>query len=236
MTGRFGLAMRMARSVSMPLMPGSMMSRITRSTASSASSTESASSPLAAMATSKPSRRSTASRTSRRTSSSSTIRIRIDLCPSVLRRGGGARQRYCELSAVAGSALHRDFAIRSVQDATGDRQTQARPSLTALGRDQRLEDPAEQFGRDPFAVVFDPDVDALTVLLHVNPDVATLPHSISSVEENVGQNLLQVMKVPTHPHFRNVGDVDRDRLRFEEVFMQRERGGDQDRHADDLAG
>ena len=34
MTGRCGLEMRMARSVSMPLMPGSMTSRMTRSTSS----------------------------------------------------------------------------------------------------------------------------------------------------------------------------------------------------------
>jgi len=52
-----------AAGVSMPLMPGSMMSRMTRSMFSSWSRTERASSPLAAMTTSKPSRRSMTSRT-----------------------------------------------------------------------------------------------------------------------------------------------------------------------------
>ena len=97
-----------------------------------------------------------------------------------------------------------------MQDAAGDRETQARTTLTALGRDQRLEDSSDQIGGDPLAVVFDPDVDVLTILLHIDPDPATLAHCVTGVEENVGQNLLQVMKVPAYEDFGDIADVDRD--------------------------
>src|SRR6266545_6053607 len=210
MTGKYGLEMRIARNVSMPLMPGNMTSRITRSIASSVSRTASACSPLEAMTTSKPSLRRTASSTSRRTSSSSTIRIRIALGPSVRFHPAATRQRYRELRSVAWRALYADVSIRSVQDTAGDRQPETRSSLPAFGRDQRLENPAENLRRDSFAVVFDPDIDPFSTLLGCNPDVAPLVHRVSSIEENVGENLLQVVKVPADFHLRDVAEMDRD--------------------------
>src|SRR5205823_2881577 len=210
MTGRFGLEMRIARSVSMPLMPGSITSRMTRSMASSSSRTASACSPLAAMTTSKPSRRRTASSTSRRTSSSSTMRMRICLGSSVLCDTRSPWQRYREFRAVTRCALYGDVPLRRVQDAAGDGKAEARPTLPAFGRDQRLEDPADEVRRDSLAVVLDPDLDLFPLLHRRDPDVAMLADRIASVQENVGQNLLQVVKVPSHLDFRDMADVDRD--------------------------
>src|SRR5712691_5410176 len=236
MTGRWGLAMRIARSVSIPLMPGSMMSRMTRSTFSSSSSTERACSPLEAMATSNPSRRRTASRTSRRTSSSSTIRIRIDLRPSVLPHAHRPRQRYCELGALPGSAGHCDIAIRGLEDPAGDGQPQTGASLPSLRGHQRLEDPGHQVSWDPLSIVPDSNVDPFTALLHGNPDVAAFANRIASIEENVGQNLLQVVKVPPDLNFGDVVDMDGDLFGFQQVFVEGKGRGEEVGNADDLAG
>ena len=132
-------------------------------------------------------------------------------------------------------ALHADVRIRCVQDTTGDRQTESRPPLPALGRDQRLEDPPEKVGGDPFAVVFDPDVDPFSVLLSVDPDVAMLIYSITSVEENVCQNLLQVMKVPAHLGLRDIAHMNRDLFGLQKVFVKGQGRGDQRGNADRFA-
>src|SRR5438105_1879610 len=225
--------MRIARSVSIPLMPGSITSRMTRSMLSSPSSTESACSPLEAMTVSKPSRRRTASSTSRRTSSSSTIRIRIS--PSVLRQPSGARQRYRELRAASRHALHGDVTSRCVQDTPRDRQTESRAALPTLCGHERLEDPANDLRRDSLAIVLHSDIDALSVLLRADPDVATEGHRISSIEQDVGENLLQIVKVPADLRVGDTVYVDRDMFGFQKIFVQRDRRCNQRRHADRLA-
>src|SRR5437870_7810019 len=210
MTGRLGFAMRSARSVSMPLMPGSMMSRMTRSMLSSSSRIASACSPVAAMTTSKSSRRRTASRTSRRTSSSSTISIRIDPGSSVPRHRDGPRQRYRELRAAADDALRADLALGGVKNPPRDGEAESCSAASALGRDERLEDPAQQVRRNAFAVVFHLDFHPLSNLFGGDPDVPPLADRIASVEEDVGQNLLQVVKVPANMGFRYPIHMNRD--------------------------
>src|SRR5581483_1399150 len=227
MTGRYGLAMRIARSVSMPLMPGSITSRMTRSIASSVSRIASACSPLDAMTTSKPSRRRTASSTSRRTSSSSTMSMRIDLNPSVLPDTTRPWQRNRELRSVAGCALHADLSVARVQNPAGNGQTEPGPALPAFGGDQRLENPAGNFRRNSFAVVFHPDLNAFSVVGNVDPDVAMLANRIASIDENVGENLLEIVKVPAHLRLWDLADMHRDLFRFEEVLVKRHRGVDQ---------
>src|SRR6266849_3384120 len=235
MTGRFGFAMRRARSVSMPLMPGNMMSRMTRSMASSSSRMASACSPVAAMTTSKPSRRRTASRTSRRTSSSSTIRIRMDPGSSVPRHRNGARQRYRELRAPPDDALRGDLAVGAVKNPPRDGEAESCAAAPTLGRDQRLEDPAEEVRRDAFAVVFHLDFHPLSNLFGGDPDVPALAHCVASVEEDVGQNLLQVVKVPADMGFRYPVHMNRDLFWLQKIFVESDRRGDQTQDADSLA-
>src|ERR1043165_9284628 len=181
-----------------------MESRMTGSIASSSSRTASACSPLAAMTTSKPSRRRTASSTSRRTSSSSTMRMRICLGSSVLCHTGSPRQRYRELRPVPRCALYGDVTLRRVQDAAGDGQAKARTPLPAFRCGQRLENPADELWRDSLAVVPDPNFDPSSIRFGCDPDVAMVGDRVASVQENVGQNLLQVVKVPSHLDFRDL--------------------------------
>ena len=60
-------------------------------------------------------------------------------------------------------------------------------------------------------------------------------YCIASIEENVGENLLQVVKVPANLRLRDIADMDRDLFRFEEILMKRHRGGDQRRDANRFA-
>src|SRR4051812_44422277 len=226
--------MRMARRVSMPLMPGSMMSRMTRSMFSSSSSTESASSPLAAMTTSKCSRISTASRTSRRTSSSSTMSIRIGVLDNIMPRAH-ARQRNRELGPFAHFTDDGDFAVGRVQDAARDGQSQSRAALTAPGGDERLEDALQQVGRNALAVILDADAHAIPALPRVDPDVPVVVYGITSIEKDVGQNLLEVVKVPAHLQLGEDAEVHLDVARLEELFEECERAEDELRHVDGFA-
>src|SRR5688572_565612 len=196
MTARSGLEIRIARSVSMPLMPGSMTSRTIRST-SSVSRRLSASSPLAAERMSNPSRRSTASSTSRRTSSSSTMRMRIRSLDTA-REPLYPWQRNTKLGALAGSAGDADLSVARVNQAAADGQSEARAALAALRGDERIEDSSENVGRDSLAVIADADGDAVFVVRHFDPDVPPLGHGIAGIEEDVRQNLLQVVEVPAH--------------------------------------
>ena len=54
-------------------------------------------------------------------------------------------------------------------------------------------------------------------------------YCIASIEENVGENLLQVVKVPANLRLRDIADMDRDLFRLQEILMKRHRGGDQHR-------
>src|SRR5205085_7594362 len=103
------------------------------------------------------------------------------------------------------------------ENAACDRQAQTRPTLTALGRDEGLEDPANEVRRDALAVVFDPNFHPLSVLFRADPDVPPLAHCVPSVEEDVGQNLLQVVKVPTGLGVRDSVHVNRDLFWLQKV-------------------
>jgi hypothetical protein len=110
-----------------------------------------------------------------------------------------------------------------MQDAPGDGEAEACAALPAFGRDQRLEDPADKLRWNPLAVVFDPNLDPLSTFLTGDPDVAMLADRVASVQENIGQNLLQVMKVPAHLGFRDGVDMDRNLFRLEKVFVKTHR-------------
>ena len=124
---------------------------------------------------------------------------------------------------MAGRALDRHFAVRRVQDAARDGQAEACSALAAFRRHERLEDAADHVRRDPFAVVFDPDDDVRAIRLRVDPDVAVVADGVAGVEEDVGQNLLQVMKVSLHLGVGHRRDMHVDVLRLEEVFVQSDR-------------
>jgi hypothetical protein len=57
---------------------------------------------------------------------------------------------------------------------TTDGQAEARAALAALGGDERIEDAADDVGRDAFAVVPDADDRALALFRDRDPDVAAL--------------------------------------------------------------
>src|ERR1700682_6258559 len=99
-----------------------------------------------------------------------------------------------------------------MEDAACDREAQTRPTLTALGRDERLEDPPNEIRRNALAVIFDPNFHPLSVLFRADPDVPTLADCIAGVEEDVGQNLLQVVKVPSGLGFGDPVHMNRDLL------------------------
>src|SRR4029079_12632815 len=111
------------------------------------------------------SRRSTASRTSRRTSSSSTIRIRISLGPILLARRQSTRQGDREFGSLARSAADADLAVVRIHDTPADGETETRSTLSPLRGHERVEDSIEHLGRDAFAVVADPYGDAFLPLL-----------------------------------------------------------------------
>src|SRR5437762_1174430 len=90
---------------------------------------------------------SSALSTVRTTSSLSTISIRIDPGSSVPRHRDGPRQRYRELRAAADDALRGDLALGGVKNPPRDGEAESRSAASALGRDERLEDPAQQVRR-----------------------------------------------------------------------------------------
>ncbi len=107
-----------------------------------------------------------------------------------------------------------------MQNAPRDRQPESRAAAPAFGRDQRLEDSLQQVGRNALAVVFDPNLDPFAFLLRCDPDVAMLANCVAGIEEDVGQNLLQLVKVPADAGFRDTVDVNRDFFRLQEVLVQ----------------
>ena len=78
--------------------------------------------------------------------------------------------------------------------AAADGQAEARSALAALGRDQRIEDPADDVGGDALAVVAHPDHHALALFRDRDPDVPAFGHGVAGVEQDVGQNLLQIVR------------------------------------------
>ena len=71
---------------------------------------------------------------------------------------GAGRQADAEGRPLADPALDLDAPPVAVDDPVHDRQPQSRPLPHVLGREERVEDPRENLGRNPGAVVPDREV------------------------------------------------------------------------------
>src|SRR5262245_14619138 len=67
------------------------------------------------------------------------------------------RKEDLEARALAGGALHLDVPAMARDDAVADRQTQTGPFAHRLGREERVEEARQIFGRDAAAVIGDLD-------------------------------------------------------------------------------
>ena len=102
------------------------------------------------------------------------------------------------------------------------------PPCPTLGRDQRLEDAAEMSCGMPLP-------SSLTRMTASLPSsrtsqsqpAATLTHGIAGIDEQVGDNLLQVVKVPAHVDLGISGTCTEYRLRAKEVLVEAGRRGDE---------
>src|SRR5687768_9063796 len=145
-------------SVATPSIPGIMMSTIAASNGIARASSR-PSSPEDASRTVYPSRVSSVSRISRMISSSSTTRIMpvpvvaINVLPTLPAGArspdfGGARQRQREARALADHAIAVNLTVVFPHDAVRNRQSESGPPADRLGREERVVDPRQVFGRN----------------------------------------------------------------------------------------
>ena len=91
-----------------------------------------------------------------------------------------------------------------MQDTTRDGEPESRAALTSFRRHQRIEDPSDQVGRDPFAVVIDPDDDSLPLLGDADPDM----RAIAGIDKNCRLIKGQVFLWKANQTWEDLWDLD----------------------------